>query len=40
MKDLVDCLSLVDGGHITLSHNGKDVELIDDLAHTIRIEEL
>lgn len=27
-------------GHITLSRNGKDVELIDDLAHTIRIEEL
>ncbi|OSQ18193.1 iron dependent repressor, metal binding and dimerization domain protein [Corynebacterium diphtheriae] len=27
-------------GHITLSHNGKDVELLDDLAHTIRIEEL
>ncbi|MDT9409012.1 metal-dependent transcriptional regulator [Corynebacterium rouxii] len=27
-------------GHITLSRNGKNVELIDDLAHTIRIEEL
>nr|CCG27915.1 diphtheria toxin repressor [Corynebacterium diphtheriae] len=27
-------------GHITLRHNGKDVELIDDLTHTIRIEEL